>query len=257
MELETVIYETVEDIAIIKLNRPKVLNAINVQLTRDVHQALTEASRNTSVKGVIFKGEGRAFCAGDDLSENPVGWTVEDVLRHVEVLQDTTRLMLNMEKPVIAAVQGYALGAGCEWAMSADIRIAAEGTKFGFPETNVGAGITNCGTKLLPLLIGIGRAKWMAFTNEHIDAAKAEQWGLVNFVVPPDQLDQTAMAMIKKVTANSSLSIKLTKRQMNYGVYQDYEQQFELEAHDVVLCVTGLEARMRAKAALERTKKKE
>lgn len=256
MQLETVIYEKVDDIVIIKLNRPKVLNAINIQLTRDLHQALAEAALDATVKGVILKGEGRAFCAGDDLSESPLGWPVEDVLRHVEVLQDTTRLMLNMEKPVIAAVHGYALGAGCEWAMSADIRIAAEGTKFGFPETNVGAGITNCGTKLLPLLIGIGRAKWMAFTNERIDAKTAEQWGLVNFVVPPEKLDETAMAMMKKITANSALSIKLTKRQLNYGVYQDYEQQFEMEAHDVVLLVTGMEAAMRAKAALDRTKQK-
>jgi enoyl-CoA hydratase/carnithine racemase len=256
MLLETVIYEKVEDMAIIKLNRPKVLNAINVQLTRDVHRVLTEASGDTGVKGVLLKGEGRAFCSGDDLSEKPAGWNVEEVLRHVEVLQDTTRLMLNMEKPVIAAVHGYALGAGCEWAMSADIRIAAEGTQFGFPETNVGAGITNCGTKLLPLLIGIGRAKWMVFTNERIDAAKAEQWGLVNFVVTPDRLEETAMMMLKKIIANSSLSIKLAKRQLNYGVYQDYEQQFDLEAHDVVLCLTGVEAALRAKAALEKTKKK-
>jgi enoyl-CoA hydratase/carnithine racemase len=256
MQMQNVIYEIVDDIAIIKLNRPKVLNAINVHLTADVHKALETAAKDTKVKGVILKGEGRAFCAGDDLSESPAGWPVEDVLRYVEVLQDTTRLMLNMEKPVIAAVHGYALGAGCEWAMSADIRIAAEGTKFGFPETQVGAGITNCGTKLLPLLIGIGRAKWMAFTNERIDANKAEQWGLVNFVVPADKLDETAMAMMKKITANSSLSIKLTKKQMNYGVYQDYEQQFELEAHDVVLCVTGMEAAMRAKAVLDKTKQK-
>ena len=98
MQLETVIYEKVDDIAIIKLNRPKVLNAINVQLTRDLHQALAEAALDASVKGVILKGEGRAFCAGDDLSENPQGMGVEDILRHVEVLQDTTRIMLNMEK---------------------------------------------------------------------------------------------------------------------------------------------------------------
>jgi len=256
MAYETVIYEKVDGIAVIKLNRPKVLNAINVQLTRDFHQALAEAALDIEVKGVIIKGEGRAFCAGDDLSESPLGMQVEDILRHVEVLQDTTRIMLNMEKCIIAAVHGYALGAGCEWAMSADIRIAAEGTKFGFPETNVGAGITNCGTKLLPLLIGIGRAKWMAFTNERIDAKTAEQWGLVNFVVPPDKLEETAVNMLKKIIANSSLSIKLTKKQMNYGVYQDYEQQFDLEAHDVVLCVTGMEAAMRAKAALDKTKKK-
>ena len=256
MVLETVIYEKVEGIAVIKLNRPKVLNAINVQMTRDFHQALAEAALDTSVKGVIIKGEGRAFCAGDDLSESPLGMQVEDILRHVEVLQDTTRIMLNMEKCIVAAVHGYALGAGCEWAMSTDIRIAAEGTKFGFPETNVGAGVTNAGTKLLPLLVGIGRAKWMIFSNERIDAFTAEQWGLVNRVVPAQDLDSTAMDLVKKVAANSSLSIKLAKRQLNYGTYQDYEQQMEMEAHDVVLTLTGMEAATRARAALDKTKRK-
>ena len=256
MQLETVLYEKIDGIAIIKLNRPRVLNAINMQLTHDLHQALAEVALDTSVKAVILKGEGRAFCAGDDLSESPFGIAVEDLLRHVEVLQDTTRIMLNMEKPIIAAAHGYALGAGCEWAMSADIRIAAEGTKFGFPETNVGAGVTNAGTKLLPLLVGIGRAKWMIFSNERIDARTAEQWGLVNQVVPLEDLDKTAMALAKKIAANSTLSIKLAKKQLNYGTYQDYEQQMELEAHDVVLTLTGMEASMRAKAALEKTKKK-
>jgi len=254
--METVIYEKVDDIAVIRLNRPKVLNAINVQLTGDMHQVLAEVALDTSVKGVILKGEGRAFCSGDDLSENPLGMPVEDILRHVEVLQDITRIMLNMGKPIVAAVHGYALGAGCEWAMSADIRIAAEGTKFGFPETNVGAGVTNAGTKLLPLLIGIGRAKWMIFSNERIDAHTAEQWGLVNQVVPAEELDKTAIALVKKIAANSTLSIKLAKRQLNYGTYQDYEQQMEMEAHDVVLAITGIEASMRAKAALDKTKNK-
>jgi len=256
MALETVIYEKVDDIAVIKLNRPRVLNAINMQLTHDLHQALAEAALDTGVKGVILKGEGRAFCAGDDLTESPFGIAVEDLLRHVEVLQDTTRIMLNMEKCIVAAVHGYALGAGCEWAMSADIRIAAEGTKFGFPETNVGAGVTNAGTKLLPLLVGIGRAKWMIFSNERIDARTAEQWGLVNQVVAADDLDKTAMALVKKIAANSTLSIKLAKKQLHYGTYQDYEQQMELEAHDVVLTLTGMEASMRARAALDKTKKK-
>jgi len=120
----------------------------------------------------------------------------------------------------------------------------------------VGAGVTNAGTKLLPLLVGIGRAKWMVFSNERIDACTAEQWGLVNRVVPPEELDTVAMELVKKVAANSSLSIKLAKRQLNYGTYQDYEQQMEMEAHDVVLAITGIEASMRAKAALEKTKKK-
>ncbi|MCX5994360.1 MAG: enoyl-CoA hydratase/isomerase family protein [Chloroflexi bacterium] len=256
MVFETVIYEKVEGIAVIKLNRPKVLNAINVQLTRDFHQALAEAALDTGVKGVVIKGEGRAFCAGDDLSESPFGIAVEDLLRHVETLQDTTRIMLNMEKCIVAAVHGYALGAGCEWAMSADIRIAAEGTRFGFPETNVGAGVTNAGTKLLPLLVGIGRAKWMIFSNERIDAFTAEQWGLVNRVVPAEELDSVAMDLVNRIAANSPLSIKLAKRQLHYGTYQDYEQQMEMEAHDVVLTLTGMEAAIRAKAALDKTKQK-
>lgn len=256
MQLETVIYEKRDEVAIISLNRPRVLNAQNRQLVSDFLQALKVAETDAEVKTVIVKGEGKAFCSGDDLSENKSG-TMEEGLKYIETLQDTTRTMLKMGKPVIAAVHGYALGAGCEWAMDCDIRIAAAGTKFGFPETNVGGTVTNAGTKLLPLLAGLGRAKELVFTNEMIDAKQAEQWGLVNKVVPLDELEKAAMDMAKKIAQNSALAIYFSKKALNQGVYQDFEQTLEQETRDAMVVFSTLEAAERAKIALEKTKRKD
>jgi enoyl-CoA hydratase len=165
--------------------------------------------------------------------------------------------MLRMGKPIIAAVHGYALGAGCEWAMDCDMRIAAEGTKFGFPETGVGATVTNAGTKLLPLLVGLGRAKEMVFSNEMIDAKQAEQWGLVNRVVPLEELEKAAMDMAKKIAEKSALATHLSKKALNQGVYQDFEQTLEQEIRDAMVVLSSSEAPERARIALEKTKKKE
>ncbi|MBM3154722.1 MAG: enoyl-CoA hydratase/isomerase family protein [Chloroflexi bacterium] len=257
MKLETVIYEKKEDVAIIRFNRPKVLNAVNRQLTADFLAALRAAEADPGVKVLIVKGEGRAFCSGDDLSEDKTTATPEEGLRAINTLQDTTRTMLRMGKPIIGAIHGYALGAGCEWAMDCDIRIAAEGTKFGFPETSVGATITNAGTKILPLLVGMGRAKELALTGDRIDARQAEQWGLVNKVVPLEELDFAAMEMAKKIAKNSVLATHLTKTALNQGVYQDYEQVLEHETRDVMIAIMTFEAAQRAKAVLEKTKKKD
>ncbi|MCJ7792342.1 MAG: enoyl-CoA hydratase/isomerase family protein [Dehalococcoidia bacterium] len=251
MKFATIIYDKRDEIAIISLNRPKVLNAQNTQLNRDFLEALKVSEKDDQIKVVILKGEGRAFCAGHDLSEETESVTMNDV----ETLQDITRTMVKMGKPIIAAVHGYALGAGCEWAMNCDIRIAAKGTKFGFPETGVGLTVTNAGTKLLPLLIGLGRAKEMVFTNELIDAEHAEQWGLVNKVVPHDELEKVAIDTAMKIVRNSSLAIWLSKTALNQGSYQDFEQTLELEARDVMIAATNAEATKRAKAALKEIKK--
>lgn len=257
MKLETVIYEKKEDIALIRFNRPEVLNAVNRQLTADFLAALKAAEVDPKVKVIIIKGEGRAFCSGDDLSEEKSASSPEEGLRAINTLQDTTRTMLRMGKPIIGAIHGYALGAGCEWAMNCDIRIAAEGTKFGFPETSVGATITNAGTKILPLLVGLGRAKEMALTGDRIDARQAEQFGLVNKVVPLEELDLAAMQMAEKIAKNSVLATYLTKTALNQGVYQDYEQVLEHETRDVMLAFMTFEAAQRAKVALEKTKEKD
>lgn len=255
MHLKTIIYEKKGTVAIICLNRPAVLNAEDAQMTKDFLAALKEAESDNGVKVVIIRGEGRAFCSGHDLSENAAGETVEAALASVEVLQDTTRIILGMGKPVIAAVHGYALGAGCEWAMNCDIRIAAEGTKFGFPETSVGTTITNAGTKLLPHLVGLGRAKELVFANELIDAEQAAQWGLVNKVVPLEALNDATLELAEKISGNSILALRLSKAALNRSVYRDFEQTLEGEARDAVLCAYGSEAEERAARALEKTKK--
>ena len=255
MHFETVIYEKRDAVAIICFNRPDVLNAENVQMTRDFLAALKEAEADDDVKVVIIRGEGRAFCSGHDLTEDTAGETAEEGLIFLEMLQDTTRIILGMDKPVIAAVHGYALGAGCEWAMNCDIRIAAEGTKFGFPETSVGTTVTNAGTKLLPLLVGLGRAKELVFANEMIDAERAEQWGLVNRVVPLEALHDAALDLAGKIAGNSLLALKLSKAALNRGVCRDFEQTLEGEAKDAVLCAYGSEAGERAATALGKTKK--
>jgi len=255
MQLENILYYKKDGIAVISFNRPKVLNAQNRQLVSDFLAALKQAEADPEVRAVIVKGEGRAFCSGDDLSEEHQITTIEEGLMLIETLQDTTRTILKMKKPVIAAVHGYALGAGCEWCMNCDIRIAAKGTKFGFPETGVGMTVTNAGTKLLPILIGLGRAKEMVFTTEMIDAEQAEKWGLVNKVVPLEELDKTALDMADKIAQNSSFAVALSKKALNQGVYQGFEETLEQEAKDIALVIQTLEATERSRTALEKTKK--
>jgi enoyl-CoA hydratase/carnithine racemase len=254
MQLETVLYNKKEAVAVISFNRPKVLNAQNRQLVVDFLAALKQAEADPGVKVVIVRGEGRAFCSGDDLSEDHSMTSMEQAFQIIKTLQESTRAIMGMPKPVIAAVHGYALGAGCEWAMNCDIRIAAEGTKFGFPETKVGAAVTNAGTKLLPLLVGLGRAKEMVFTCDFIDAAQAENWGLVNRVVPLADLEETVMAMAEKITQNSALSLALSKKALNQGVYQGFEETLENETRDIALVIQTAEAAERAKAVLGATK---
>ena len=257
MEFETVLYDKKEGIGIISFNRPKVLNAQNRQLVRDFLAALKAVEDDPEIKVVIVKGEGRAFCSGDDLSEDHRVSSMEEGFRVIKTLQDTTRTIMGMPKPVIAAVHGYALGAGCEWAMNCDIRIAAQGTQFGFPETRVGATVTNAGTKLLPLLVGLSRAKEMVYTGDFIDASKAEQWGLVNRVVPLAELEKTVFEMAHKIAANSAISVALSKKALTQGVYQGFEETLDQETRDVALVFQSLEMAQRAKAVLAETKKKE
>ncbi len=255
MKLKTVIYKKKKDIAIISFNRPDKLNAQNRQLVCDFLVALKQAENDQSIKAVIVKGEGRAFCSGDDLSEDHKTDSIYGAFSVIEELQDTTRIIMRMPKPVIAAVHGYALGAGCEWAMNCDLRIAAEGTKFGFPEVRIGATVTNAGTKLLPLLIGLARAKELVFTTEMIDAAQAETWGLVNKVVPVKQVESEAMKLAKKITQHSTTAVALSKKSLNQGVYLGFEDVLNQETKDILMVLQGLESAERAKKALAATKK--
>ena len=211
MKLENVLYEVDGDVGIIKFNRPHVLNAVNEGLARDLVTALEAARDDTSVRVVVLKGEGRAFCAGADLKEGARERPLGQYREHAARLQRVAHLVVGLGKPIIAAVQGYALGAGCEFAMICDIRIAAEDARFGFPETGVGATVTTGGTQILPRLVGAGRAKELFFTGDMVEAKEAERMGLVNKVVPLKDLDRATMEMARKIASKFPLSIKLTR----------------------------------------------
>ncbi len=255
MQYETVIYEKKEGIIVISLNRPRVLNAINGKLTEEFLAALKTAEADTEAKVVILRGEGRAFCAGFDLSQEQPAKPVPTEYR-ADTMQEITRVIMRMPKVVIAAVHGYAVGAGMEWSEDADIRIVAEGTKFGATETNVGQTITNAGTKLLTHYIGLGRAKELYFTNEFMDAKEALEYGLANKVVPLEELDKTAMDMAKRISENSGLSLMLTKQAVNRSLSMSIEETLEMESRDSQLNALSLDQREYAKAAMDRLRDK-
>ena len=207
----TVTFETHDHVGVISLNRPAVLNAQNRRMLAELSVVLTAAGEDEAVRVVVLRGEGRAFCSGHDLAEG-FSYADRDVaIAALEAQQEVTRRIAGLPKPIIAALHGYALGGGCEWALNCDIRVAAEGTLLGFPEVALGTVITNAGTRLLPLLVGLGRALDLVLTGELIEARKAEKWGLVSRVVPEAELLSATMDLAHRVARNPPLSLRLMK----------------------------------------------
>lgn len=246
---ETVIYERTGTIGIIKLNRPEVLNAVNGQLIEDFIEALKKAKEDREARVLILKGEGRAFCAGADIKEGVVERSIEEYRERVLKLQGIGRLFLELDKPVIGAIHGYALGAGCEFALNCDIRLAAEGTQFGFPETSVGATVTTAGTKSLPAVIGLGKAFEFLFTGERIEARKGEQMGLVNRVVPLEELEKTAIELAERIAKNYPLALALTRRSVYRGLGASLEDVLMEEAEAACISFASGERKTGMKAA--------
>jgi len=257
MTYATVLLERRDAIGIVTLNRPDVLNALNRQLIRETRAALEELEADASIRVVILRGAGKAFCAGDDLGEDFSDIkTTADSAAVIENLQNVTRVLLRMPKPVIAAVHGHAVGAGVEWSMNCDLVIAADGTKFAFTEARWGYTVTNAGTKLLPLLVGMQRAKELVFTTDKIDAATAERWGLVNYVVPPEELEPRSVDLATRMLRNSSLSIALGKRALNFAVHLSYEEVLGQEVRDALIAARSPETAERVAGALDKLKAK-
>ena len=237
--LPEVLYERRGSTALITLNRPQRLNAINVHLLRGLMKGLEKAREDKGVRAVILTGAGRAFCAGEDLKETAAGKDPATWLEETERLQDVQRLILRLGKPLIAAVKGYALGGGCEFAMSCDIRLVGESAVFGFPETGVGLTVTTAGTKLLTQLIGLGRAKELIFSGRFVEAAEAERIGLANKVVPDNGLEAEAYALAELLSKRSPLALKLSRIAIDQGLDATFEQTLELEAGHLLLCVSS------------------
>jgi enoyl-CoA hydratase len=253
MTLETVLYEVRDGIARIRLNRPHRLNAMVPQLMRELHQALQAATSDPGVRVVILSGEGRAFCAGDDLKESAQGHRdVGQVREFVNQIQQVTMDMKSMPKPIIGAIQGYAVGGGCELALDCDLVVAAEDAKFGFPETGVGLFVTGGVTHVLPRTVGLARAKELIMTGEFFDGREAQRLGLVNRVVPRDQVLAVAEALARTIMTKAPIPIAMAKVALEAGIQSDLATAMALETVSTVTCFLTGDAKEGARAFVEK-----
>ena len=228
--MENVLLDFKEGYAIITINRPKALNALNSQTLLEIQEAVNQIEEKNEIKAVIITGSGeKSFVAGADISEMSNLGSVEGY-EFAKRGQDTFSMIENSKKFYIAAVNGFALGGGCELSMGCDIRIASENAKFGIPETTLGVIPGFGGTQRLPKLIGLGRAKEMLATGAMCDAKTAEKWGLVNNVYPISELMTKAEELAKKISNNSSYAITSGKNAMNQSTQIKLNDGLELEA---------------------------
>ena len=211
MKYECIIYEKKDQVGLIKLNRPKVLNAMNRQLWIEMQDALEKVKLDNDIKALIITGEGRAFSTGADLKDSK-DRSIEDYRVYLESLQEASRKIIRFEKPTIAAINGYALGSGYELALACDIRIAAKEALIGSPEARVTSSVTGGAFRLVQDLVGPGKARELLFTAENITGEQAFEIGLVNKAVPRDDLMDEALTMAATIAGNSSFSLKLIKK---------------------------------------------
>jgi enoyl-CoA hydratase len=250
--LANVLYNKKGSIAYVTVNRPKVLNALNTPTWKDLLAAFEDARDDAAVRGVILTGAGdKAFIAGADIGElahaTPV--VAEQSSRFGQAVLD---LIENLGKPVIAAVNGFALGGGCETAMACTIRIAAETAKFGQPEVTLGLVPGGGGTQRLPRLVGKGRALQLMLSGEMISAQEAYRIGLVNEIVASTELITRAETILKKIAANAPIAIKFALEAANKGLETSQGEGLLLEASYFGLCAATEDKREGTTAFLEK-----
>jgi len=230
VELVNLLYGIEDGIGIIKFNRPKVLNALNIDVLRELDGLLEEIRADEAVRVIILTGSGdKAFVAGADI---PVmlPMNVQEGKEFAYMGQGLLHKMEEFEKPIIAAINGFALGGGTEISMACDIRIASEKAKFGQPEVKLGIIPGFGGTQRMPRLIGKGMAKWLIFSGQMINAEEALRIGLVEKVVPADQLMAEAKAMAAAIDAMSPTAVRLAKAAINHGLDVDMRTGNKFEA---------------------------
>ncbi len=251
--MNTLLLEKKDGIAVVTMNRPKALNALNSEMLKEIKSVVKDLNSDETVKVVIFTGSGKSFVAGADIAEmselsaeagREFAQLGQGVFRHIEI----------MNKPTIAAVNGFALGGGCEISMSCDIRIASNKAKFGQPE--VGLGITPgfSGTVRLSRMVGVAKAKELIYTAKLISADEAEKIGLVNQVVEPDELMSVAMDMAKEIASKAPLAVRYSKEAINRSLDVDIDTGNSIEAGYFGLCFATEDQKNGMKAFLNKEK---
>lgn len=240
----------VENIKVITVNRPEAMNALNSVVFRELKMFLTELGPET--KALIITGEGKAFVAGADISEM-VSMSSTEGEAFSRTGQEVFMMIENMDIPVIAAVNGYALGGGCELAMACDIRIASNRAKFGQPEVNLGLIPGYAGTQRMPRLIGMGNALYYLMTGDQMTAEQAERIGLVQIVTDPEQLIDKALEVAKIITQKGPSAIAKVKKAVKKGFDLPFNKASELETKEFG-SLFGNEGTEGMKAFLEKRK---
>ena len=224
-------------VAVISFNRPEAMNALSTQMAREILAALEEMEEDDGVFAAVLTAEGdRAFCVGADLKERKT-MSKEEMKKQRALFVRTFSAVAMFPKPLVAAVNGYALGGGCEFALGCDFIIAAENAVFGLPEVGLAIIPGGGGTQLLPRVIGRNRAKELIFTGRRIPAAEALRLGLVNYVVPREELMKKTMEIMEEIIQNGPVALRQAKRAINLGLEVDLATAFALEAECYNVCL--------------------
>jgi enoyl-CoA hydratase len=254
MNYENITVEFGDGLAVVTVNRPKALNALNTATLQELDNAFDQIGKNREIKVVIITGAGqKAFIAGADISEMAKKTPLE-AKEFSQLGLNVTRKMERIPQPIIAAINGYALGGGCEVAITCDIRVVTENAKFGQPE--VGLGITPGfgGTQRLPRLIGRGRASEMLLAGRTISGKEALEFGLANHVVPADQLMEKAREVAQAIADKGSIAVQLAKSAILKGQDMDLDKALDVEADAFALCFSTEEQKEGMEAFLSKRK---
>ena len=255
MEYKNLIYKQDKNVGVLTISRPRALNALNNELLYELNLAIEKISKDETVFVLIITGEGKSFVAGADIGEMKE-MSPESAGGFAKLGSEVFRKIELLDKPVIAAVNGFALGGGCELAMSCDLRIANEKAKFGQPEVGLGIIPGFSGTQRLSRLVGVGKAKELIFTGDIITADEAKSIGLINRVVPQENLMEECLKIAEKIASNGQIAVRYAKSAINRGVETDLETSMVIEIDLFSLCFAYEDQTEGMAAFLEKRKSK-
>lgn len=235
MDNKIILEKPTPHIALMTLNNPDALNALNTEFMNGIDAAIDEVNRDKNIFVLIITGTGKAFIAGADIKEM-LNLSAVDMLEWAQIGSKINVKLEDLRIPVIAAINGFALGGGCELAMACDIRIASEKAKFGQPEVGIGVTPGAGGTQRLPRLVGVPKAKELLYTGKMINAAEAEKIGLVNSVVPHEELMDKVMELAQMIADQGQIAVQQCKKAVNAGMETDLKSALALELQAFCVC---------------------
>ncbi|MFL9874144.1 enoyl-CoA hydratase/isomerase family protein [Paraburkholderia megapolitana] len=240
-------------VSVVMLNRPERLNAISGELLEDFHRVLDRVNQDASTHAIVIMGEGRAFCAGDDLKEfDKQSESDASIRQHIERIQRITRDLMFNDKPVIGAIHGFAVGGGFEWLLNCDLVVAADDLVCFFPEMEWGQFVTGGVTHLLPQAVGYQRAMEMWLLGERHSATQLHSLGVVNRVVPRERLLETALGLAQRVVDRSRLSVSRLKRLVNRELSSTLAHSLDLETDATIDAFKSPDAAQRVRTFAKR-----